>query len=370
MDRAKSAAVRPRNANPMARPGAGHTPALQAEAAAAGTGSAVMNLLAQLNAVLPAGLSIPSKADPRNPRRPMPTDLAERREIVVKAKLVDYVYHRDPARLPTNWQTSDEIASTLSRMVNLPVVRDAQGGILSASSLAANQGLPSVTVQNAHGTFSNPRSGLMGTTFVNHQDKVIELSLGGTTAGPNVGETADDRLRDNKLNSFVQWGANIYGALGSIPQAHREANDLYLAAKSLTAQGQPLEGYTVRVSGHSLGGGMATYVSMTNGLKVDVFAAAALHEDVVNTKLPQSNVDNAERLVNIFYVAGDPVSEKLKNMPGMRALGTEHVVQPDPAHGTSMRECHESFAAHFESDLARFEAQHARDAATLEKKNQ
>ncbi len=110
----------------------------------------------------------------------------------------------------------------------------------------------------------------------------------------------------------------------------------------------------MKLVGHSLGGGMATDAGLKHGVESVLFAPSPLNNSVIN-ELPKDNVKNAEKLIEYYDVEGDPVAEKLKHIPGLRALGTAHAIKPDKAFGTGMRDCHENFADHILSDGLKFE---------------
>lgn len=136
----------------------------------------------------------------------------------------------------------------------------------------------------------------------------------------------------------IQMGVNIrqFLGIGGVPAAYQDALKL---AEEIKKQLPP--GATLELGGHSLGGGIATYVGLKLGMKAVGFNSALLGPACMKD-LRKSGCLTAQRLANVHQVRieGDPISSKTVNKVMMavasvgllfasrvpRLLGTVHQI--------------------------------------------
>jgi len=97
--------------------------------------------------------------------------------------------------------------------------------------------------------------------------------------------------------SAADWKANLQQGLG-LDSGHYDK--ALLIGERLRAAGED-----VTLTGHSLGGGLASAAAVASGLPADTFNAAGLHEDTLEAA--QSGGAPAPQ-VDAYYIDGDPLS--------------------------------------------------------------
>ena len=111
-------------------------------------------------------------------------------------------------------------------------------------------------------------------------------------------------FRGTELLSARDWKTDLEQALGEVPRQYLDA--LTFTQDAMLATG--LDG-TLSLTGHSLGGGLATFCALTKQLDAQCFAAAPLgsgSQRAIERSHPGA-LAGAPRHVTHLYMAGDPV---------------------------------------------------------------
>ena len=250
-----------------------------------------------------ASLKQPAKTKaPHYERRDMPTDALAVRRLGDEALLASYPYHRDRSQLPRGWAPEPTLSEA---------VRD-------------RLKLHSHHVEGAPGAIVDRDSGLAAVLLQNRETRELVLSFGGTTAGKKTGQTLMERSKPgrNFMSTLSQWGANLYAGLGGTPKSYRQAADLLAAVQKGMKEDPALQGFSLRVVGHSKGGGEAMYASLKSETPVPVTAFCPAHlSDGLVKQLPAENLKRAKDLVASFSPQGDPVAGMRGKLPGMQGVG-------------------------------------------------
>lgn len=247
--------------------------------------------------------------------------------VVDMAKMANFVYFRDPEKLPGDFKPAEDLMSLLATELNLPT-----GNQLSPDKKMA-------------GTVADPKSGLVASILVDHTAKRVVLAFGGTTAGEVPGGASQRVVGDASMGG-PQWLANGEAGLGVEPESYKQAatlaQELQLAMTN-GHSGAKYHDYDLSLTGHSKGGGEASYaaIMMEKPVKATVFSPAPLSDGLLD-KAREENVKRLPDLVKSFSVKGDPVPElgdpeklsnkalKMLGLPHPRSVGTAHVFEPDP----------------------------------------
>lgn len=280
-----------------------------------------------------APTAVPLKALSQTPKtkaahyetRDMPTDTQSLARLRDDALLASYPYHRDQMALPSGWVPAGELANQVRGQMNLK-----NGG-----------------VDARPGAIVDRDSGLTAVLLRGHKTKEVVVVLGGTTAGKKVGATLAERSRPgrNFMSTLSQWGANLYAGLGGTPKSYRQADELLAAVQRRLATDPALAGHTVRVVGHSKGGGEAMYAALKASTPVPVTAFCPAHlSDRLIKQLPADNLARAKDLVRSVSPIGDPVAGMRGLLPGMNGLGVGHHFAGIP--GRSAMHLHNQFHEH------------------------
>ncbi len=151
-----------------------------------------------------------------------------------------------------------------------------------------------------------------GLAFAAHQDALgrVTLVLGGTNSGHT----------DSQPRTFPaevqQLRANVLNVAGWVPRLYRAADLLTLLLRDELARedaGAPARPLTL--TGHSLGGGLAQYAGLMNGVPALAFGPVALGRGVL------ALLDQAERLSNPASVLAQVKSYSLDGDP-IPTIGT------------------------------------------------
>jgi hypothetical protein len=110
-------------------------------------------------------------------------------------------------------------------------------------------------------------------------------------------------------------------------------------------QGLADKGHTVRLIGHSKGGGETTYASLMakHPVEVDNFSPAHLSDGLVK-KLPPQNLARAKELIRSFSPYGDPVAGLRGKLPGLHGVGVGYHFHG--IAGSSAIDKHDQFLRH------------------------
>ena len=103
--------------------------------------------------------------------------------------------------------------------------------------------------------------GLTAFLFVNDEEKEVRLVFGGTTSGKKPG-TFVARNINNAVATMKQWLSNARNAFGLVTKSYEQAAQL---AENIHSELPPE--YSLSVSGHSKGGGEASYAALMLGAK-------------------------------------------------------------------------------------------------------
>lgn len=157
------------------------------------------------------------------------------------------------------------------------------------------------------------------------------LTFGGTTSGHASGGFAR-RSVFNVGEQVSQWTANAKNALlKRVPDCYKEAQHLgaFLANQHLAANEQ------LTFTGHSLGGGMATYASgmasrQDRMVKCMAFCAAELCPQMINDIKTHLGEDFDRWLEGVtqIYIKGDPVPHMHKLFSAVQNVGHRYTVHP------------------------------------------
>ncbi len=138
-----------------------------------------------------------------------------------------------------------------------------------------------------------------GLTFAAYQSAlgIVTLLLGGVNSSDS----------DSEVQTFSaeikQLEASVSSLLGRVPKLYRAADLLTVLTRD------ELPG-ALMISGHSLGGGLAHYAGLMNGLKVQAFSPAALGRGLLALLLRRGKLADAPHLleqVQSCSLEGDPI---------------------------------------------------------------
>lgn len=271
----------------------------------------------------------PSRSSaPYYERCEMPTHAEAIARLRCDAKLASYPYHRDVHQLPRPWSPETFLSEDTRREL----------------------GLRHDGVENYPGAIVDRDSGLTAVLLHNSRTDELVLAFGGTTAGKKTGETLGQRSKPgrNFMSTLSQWGANLYAGVGGTPKSYRQAATILAAVQRRMAEDpKKYGGHTLRVVGHSKGGGEAMYASLKSAQPVEVTAFCPSHlSDGLLKELPKENLDRAKELVSSFSPKGDPVAGLRGKLIGLHGVGKGHHFEGVP--GSSMMNLHDQFHRHVE----------------------
>ena len=182
---------------------------------------------------------------------------------------------------------SDETDRKLSHGIYDPDFKGADGYNLVSNKVAKELGL-------TEARFSNEKVGLVGGLFANeHGDHVLVF------AGTDK-------------SSWVNWKANLRQALGFKAGQYTQA--IKFAQKVVNRLGQG----TIRFTGHSLGGGLASAAAIVTGRPATTFNAAGLHSNTVGGR---NALASGAGLIRAYHSSFDVLSIVQKITPLPDAAG-------------------------------------------------
>lgn len=317
---------------PFVRRGAmrrGHVKAVRAGAMSAAASpsstAAGVPLYAQSSAQSSAQWQPPRAASPHYEKCPMPNDPSALETLRRNAQLASFPYKRDPDSLPDGWSPQVALADHLRNEI----------------------GLRLSGVERGAGAIVDRDTGLTAVVLHNRTTRELVLAFGGTSSGKKVKGTLAERStpKGNFMSTLSQWGANVHAGLGGTPKSYRQGADLLAAMQDRVASDQAFSGYTVRVVGHSKGGGEAMFAALKSQRPVPVTAFCPAHlSDGLIRQLPQGNVARAKVLIHAYSPYGDPVAGLRGKLPGLSGLGTGHHFEGIPGSGAAS--LHSQFRKH------------------------
>lgn len=258
-------------------------------------------------------------------KRAMPTDAGALARLRCDAQLASFPYKRDPESLPEGWSPRIDLAEKL------------RGGL----------GLRSSGIERGAGAIIDRQTGLVAVLLHNHQTREVVLAFGGTTSGKKVKGALAERPapKGNFMSTLTQWGANICAGIGGTPKSYQQGAALLGSLRGLVATDPAFIGCTVRVVGHSKGGGEAMYASLKSSepVKVTAFCPAHLSDGLIK-QLPAENLSRAKDLIASYSPHGDPIAAMRGKLPGVSGVGIG--CHFDGIPGSSAASLHSQFRRH------------------------
>ena len=140
-----------------------------------------------------------------------------------------------------------------------------------------------------------------GLTFAAHQSPLgnVTLLLGG------VNSSHSESQAQTFPAEVKQIEANVLNLMGRVPQLYRVADLLTLLMRD------EVKGH-LTIGGHSLGGGLAQYAGLMNGLKVLAFSPTALGRGVLALLFQSGKLAATPKVlarVRSFSLDGDPIPQ-------------------------------------------------------------
>lgn len=241
-----------------------------------------------------------------NDQQGLPATPEEKQQLLIDAELAAYPYHRSLNRI-----------NQISRQTN----NNDFWVVASELTLAAAQS-KDVSANINKGFIYNKNVGLTAYILKNNQRKEIRLIFGGTTSGKVAGDL-NTRYMANSEFALNQWLANADNLLQtSRPESYLLARDLAAKLYFSLVSRKDYQGFQPILSGHSKGGGEATYAALahTPPFIAICFSSAELGELLV-TDIPEDNRENAACYVTHINIQGDWVPKASAVIPGLKLLG-------------------------------------------------
>ena len=211
------------------------------------------------------------------------------------------------------------------------------------------RGLPVLTdIQKQHpllmnmrlspeGILFDRRTGFTATLVKNNKDNTLTLAFGGTRSGANIRlfERQAGVIRKKRFNlTWPQIKADVRNFVGwSAPTIYRQAAELtQIIQKMANHKKMPLS-----LTGHSLGGGLASYSAAKFGLKARTFSTAALGKKTL-ANLTREQKNDANELIHNYLITDDPVnnhwiSNPFRMITAPTIIGKRTVIEEQPVTG-------------------------------------
>ena len=109
-------------------------------------------------------------------------------------------------------------------------------------------------------------------------------------------------FRGTEINEIGDWKADLENFFNRTPRQYEQAVEF---VKQIVEKAGP--NYDIVLTGHSLGGGLASYAALRQGTRAIVFNAAGLKSGLID-RIPKANLERQKALVTNVNLAGDPVS--------------------------------------------------------------
>ena len=260
---------------------------------------------------------------------PKTTSIHDKRQLAVDAELAAYPYRRSFSRILDAahgqsigyWQIAQDIAEAAGE----------------ASGLS---------VDKKQGFIFDRDSGLTAYVLVNRIQQQVRLIFGGTSSGETTGGL-NIRSLFNSTFTFKQWVANAQNTL------RFERPVSYLQAKELTEEViffldflNDYRDYQLILSGHSKGGGEATYSALCQQTPVQAicFASAELGDKLLGD-IPTEHRVAASHFITHYLIEGDLVPKVGTLLPGLELLGLIYTL-PSQHPWDSPLDRHDQFVRH------------------------
>jgi hypothetical protein len=264
-------------------------------------------------------------------KREMPTDAVSLERILDYSALATHLYYQNES-LPHGWRLDEATLHALAG--DLP------------QALAGNFNVRNCDIVDF-------KSGLTARVFLHPVERICVLGFGGTTSGTAAVKQASPGAAPggNFKMTMHQWRANANAALGITPVSYKQAALLAQALQRLLALDARYEGYTLRLTGHSKGGGEAMYAALKadTPMHATVFSPAHLSAGLI-AELPLVNLERAPELIESYTVRGDPIPALRGRLPGMEGLGSGYRINGIP--GKSALHRHSYAHRHFKYHMS------------------
>lgn len=248
-------------------------------------------------------------------------------ELKEYAQLSNYPYCKEESELPENWQVQSSQDLFSDFLISNPEFELHSDGMISTSS-----GLFCYVIKKS----------------LNGHDKYV-ISFGGTTSGKAAGSFLE-RSIENAGSTLKQWLANAKNAiLGRTPTAYKQAVTLteYLS--------QIYPNDVVETTGHSLGGGIASYAAAMVGTPEKPMAARGFCSAELGSRMQQRILDRVNRDPQAFSslvsgirhikIKGDPVPN-MHRIFNVQNIGTSLTIDLGLTEQPNLLQRHIGFAKH------------------------
>ena len=260
---------------------------------------------------------------------PKATFIADKRQLAVDAELAAYPYHRSFHRILDAahgqsigyWQIADDLAEAAGEAASLEVDKK-QAFIFDRDS------------------------GLTAYILVNRVQQEVRLIFGGTSSGETTGNL-NIRSVFNSAFTFRQWVANAQNTLRfERPASYLEAKELAEELIFFLDFLNEYRDYRLVLSGHSKGGGEATYAALCqqSPVKAVCFASAELGDKLLDDIPPEHRVA-ASHFITHYLIEGDLVPRVGTLLPGLELPG-QIITLPARHPWDSPLDRHDQFVRH------------------------
>lgn len=281
-----------------------------------------------------------------------PSDAQEKIQLAIDAEIAAFPYHRSLDKISQASQLSETHTEANSATdKNLGNWDTARPLALAAGKAAG------LSTKGSDGFIYDEKSGLTAYVLQNPSAKPnpeVRLVFGGTTSGIKTGGLAKRSLLNGGF-TLKQWIANAKNAVfGTIPDSYKQASELTGKLQAMMALDPQYKDFTLTVSGHSKGGGEASYAALSQKEPVHAicFSSAELGKQM-QASIPEETKANAASFVSHYYVEGDavPVMSKnalIKRLGGQLGhLGTIATLPADSKSASGL-DRHDKFTRHIQ----------------------
>ncbi|MCK5894980.1 MAG: DUF2974 domain-containing protein [Endozoicomonadaceae bacterium] len=251
----------------------------------------------------------------------------ERNALVIEANIAAYPYHQSLDKLADKTESWD-----LARPLSLDAGKSA-----------------GLSTKGSKGFIYDKKTGLTAYILQNPKTKTVTLVLGGTTSGKHAG----GMMKRNVLNgafALKQWVSNVENAIfNKVPKSYTQAKELTTTVKTLMDSDPKYKGFTLTLSGHSKGGGEASYAALSQDppLSAKCFSSAELGSKL-RGKISDDNKAKATECIQHYAIKGDPVPKMNMLRKHLGHLGTLTMI-PAKSVIDSPLDRHDKFNQHISS---------------------
>lgn len=256
------------------------------------------------------------------PSAPMPTDLATTTPEVA-GHLASTDAHISTPQLAFNPQLS----KLTQAMRETPIISATPTDFASQVSGTSPQAIDMQMAQLSSDVYDPSVSGSNGWTRLSDQQleqagidpSTLDTPVTGFRAGIYQDGKGDYVLAFAGSNDIPDWINNLTQGLG-IPTAQ------YAQAVALATQAKVAFGNQLAMTGHSLGGGLASIASLATDTPAVTFNASGLNDDTIKQLIPDANVDALKQqagdgLIRRYAVDGEVLTTTQEHTPLPDAVG-------------------------------------------------